>query len=486
MILGSFNFEDMVYIDSKEGITRPDVYAHELTHYTITQNSMVGILMLALKQVAEQRDFKLQHALKELHDASIVTQEMTAMYAQYMTYMIIHGGVIDSEYEVIFKTSDYYKKYCLESFDVLINNPQEEDNGLYSLIQLAIVAMNVDYSEIRAIDWTDSQSLRKTILEAPLKYLPDYRYRKLVDTWAQQIRCCQQKDIEKIVAEAGIHYIEVDHDNVTTMISRLCYQLSKQCNLSYDDLFGGVVQINFETESSKEFDTEEIAQRIIPKVLNRKVRFPNTKIDLLNNWVQTAFVALNDKHMENWGIKADDRVIDILLLHHSIAGWHYPVFTERKATAEYIVQFPGEVISFYEDFDRFRLEIPLPTEKRVFYLFDGQWQRFVKWVHSLDMKYVYIHQINQDVYCIFATNYGHDVCFTIQSALMLQYIFKSIDDGDFTYVNLPQKQNIDGIFYQTDSDWYRFEDVIASTLNITMIDNPNGSHIMGRRVFMDE
>lgn len=486
MILGSFNFEDFVYIDSEEGIKHPDVYAHELTHYTISQNSMVGMLMLVIKQVAEQRDFRLRSVLKELHDASVVTQEMTAMYAQYMTHLMIHEGALAAEYEKSFKESDYYRKYCLADFNILVNNPQYEEDGLYSLIELAIVAMNIDYSELKEIDWVDRKTLQKAILRNPIKYYPDFRYRKLVKTWIHQMKNGEQVDIEEIAAEAGIPNHTADYKSVHAMVSRLCHQLSEQCGLQYNDLFGGVVKLNSESEIAKTFDDREITQRIIPKVLNSKYRFPPTEIELMNNWVQTACVALHDSNMKNWGIGVDDRVIDAMVLHHSVAGWHYPVFTERQASVQYIAQFPGEIISFYEDYDRFRLETGLPKEKRVFYLFEGQWRRFVRWVLSLNMRYLYIHQINQDVYCAFATNQGHDVCFTIQSAMNLQNIFQSVENGDFAYVNIPKGENTDGIFYLTNSDWYRFEDVIGAMLNINLMDNTNGFQAVGRRVVYDD
>lgn len=485
MILGSFNFEDFVYIDSEEGIKHPDVYAHELTHYTISKNSMVGMLMLVIKQVAEQRDFRLRSVLKELHDASVITQEMTAMYAQYMTHLMIHKGSLAAEYEKSFKESDYYRKYCLADFNILVNNPQHEEDGLYSLIELAIVAMNIDYSELKEIDWADSKTLQKAILKDPLNYYPDFRYQKLVKTWIRQIESGKQVDIEEVATEAGILNDKVDYKNVHAMISRLCHHLSKQCGLEYDDLFGGVVKLNSESEIAKTFDDREISQRIIPKVLNSKIQFPTAEIELMNNWAQTACVALHDRNMKNWGIGVDDRVIDVIVLHQSVAGWHYPVFTDRQASVKYITQFPGEIISFYEDYDRFRLETGLPIEKRVFYLFEGQWQHFVKWVHGLNMRYLCVQQINEDIYCVFATDQGHDVCFTIQSAMNLKYIFQSVENGDFVYANIPKGQNTDGIFWLTNTDWYRFEDVISAMLNINLMDNTNGFQILNRRVEYD-
>lgn len=485
MILGSFNFEDFVYIDSEEGIKHPDVYAHELTHYTISKNSMVGMLMLVIKQVAEQRDFRLRSVLKELHDASVVTQEMTAMYAQYMTHLMIHKGALATKYEKAFKESDYYRKYCFADFNILLNNPQYEQDGMYSLIELAIVAMNIDYSELKEIDWADRQTLQKAILRNPINYYPDFRYRKLVKTWIRQIENRKQADIKEIVVEAGIPNRTADYKSVHAMVSRLCHQLSEQCGLTYNDLFGGVVKLNPESELAKTFDDREISQRIIPKVLNSKFRFPTAEIELMNNWAQTACVALHDRNMKNWGIGADDRMIDVIVLHHSVAGWHYPVFAERQTSVQYIARFPGEIISFGEDYDRFRVETGLPKEKRVFYLFEGQWERYVRWVLGLNMRCLYIHQINKDIYCIFVTDQGYDVCFTIQSAMNLQYVFQSVENGDFIYVNLPEEKNTDGIFYLTDSDWYRFEDVIGAMLNTNLRDNTNGFQVIGRRVKYD-
>lgn len=43
----------------------------------------------------------------------------------------------------------------------------------------------------------------------------------------------------------------------------------------------------------------------------------------------------------------------------------------------------------------------------------------------------------------------------------------------------------DGIFFLTNTDWYRFEDVIGAMLNINLMDNTNGFQVVGRRVEYD-
>ena len=60
MILGKYTFGDSVLVDTQNGASAFDVYLHEITHYSITQRSICGNLMIALNAISELRESKLK------------------------------------------------------------------------------------------------------------------------------------------------------------------------------------------------------------------------------------------------------------------------------------------------------------------------------------------------------------------------------------------------------------------------------------------
>lgn len=481
MILGEFNFGDQVYIDSTLGIRHFDVYVHEIIHYSITASSLCGILTAGLKLVMDQCDIHVGSILKELRNASIVTQEMTALYGQYFFKKMMEESESLTEFEDTLHSSDYYKMYCLAGFDTLIHHPEYIVDGKLLLIHLARIALSFDLTSVDGIDWLNAKTIRNVLLEKPILYNPDYRYKQLINATLQLINDKETLSLDKIVEKAGIQYLQCDYANVYAMTERLCRQLSEQLQIEFSDLFGNVIKLRPEKDVSGKASVEDIYQRFIPKSLNGNYRYPPEEIGPLNDLVQTAITILCDQQTAIRGVNTD-----VLCLHHSVAGWHYFVPITRNREIDYLNKFPGEIVTFSEDYEVFRNTIVLPPQRRVFYYFDGQWQLFSSFVRNKGTQYLHIHQVNQDMYCIFVTDQGLDVFFNLQTKYTLSAIMNDITNGKFTYINVPAGQFVDHCFYLNDKDWCKYEDVIAAVLNINMMDAPNGFLAIGRRLQLSE
>ena len=482
MKYGEYNFGEHAYIDYES--SQSDYYEigfHEFSHFTISTSTFIGNLIIQLKKIADQRDRRLLGAVVELRNASVITQEMTALYVQYITHReAIADKKAFPQYRKDFLNSDYYKRYCLKGFDTLIANSRMKLDGKLFLVPLARVAMNVDLTKNEKINWLEPNTIRQALLSNQLFLHPDYRYRKLFETAIKHIDDAQEPDLDGIVAESGVHFRESTYSELRSMATRLCQQLANQCGLDEHDLLENVIPMRPE-ESIKGMSVSDAYESLVPMPLNRSVTLPPEGVQLLNNSARAVTVVLHDKHIETLGIGENDKKIDFLIFHHSDFGWHYIVYLERKMTVDFLLQFPGAIIAYTEDCDVFRSEIPLLQNRRIFFQFSGGWSTFSTFTHTRNANFLRLFEAYSDIYCVFATN-QQDVFFTLQHETMMgSQILKDVQEGKFSLVECESYFEADHIFNLTDTDYKNYIEVMDAAL---LIDRSRPDHQVPPYVFL--
>lgn len=481
MIQGKYNFGDHVYIDSKYTCDQEDVIYHELSHHAITQGSLYGVLEIALKQIGIWYEPDIHNSLTELANASITTQEMTAIYAQCLYYKL-HGEKELETFEQQLHKSEYYKKYCIYGFDEIVHYKQYDLDGVSLLTAIAIMALSIDFT-LAEPNWRDSGRIRKIILDNQLQYHVDYRYRRLVKTVLQMIREGEYLTEEKILRVSGVICIKRNYDNLTAMLQRLTRQLSAQYNINCNELQDKINKILAPKEElSGSPDIQEIEQRVLPALLNDEYVLPPAGAENYHALMNSVTVMLHDKSFTNQGFGTESNKVDCLIFHHAAVGWRYPAMFERSETIRFLSEFQGEIIVFTEDYDEFKQNFTLAPNKRVFYRYDGMWKNFVEQIRSQKTPYIHLHEINSLINCVFVINDNNEVFFTLQQKSITPYIIEDIRKGKLVYVNiLGDSKDIKDCFYLTETDWCRYENVIASVINRNLMDFSEGfSPISGR------
>ena len=481
MIQGKYDFGDHVFIDSKYVYDQEDIKYHELTHHAITQGSLYGVLEIVLKQINIWHAPDLKNVIAELNNASLITQEMTATYAQCLYYKMQGEGEL-ATFENRLHKGDYYKKYCIAGFDEIVHYKQYALDGTSLLTAIAIISLNTDLT-LAEPDWKDPLQIRKTILENQSLYHVDFRYRQLVKATLQLIRQNECITEQKILEISGISYQKRSYDNLVAMYHRLSNQLSMQYDLNADELQMFIDKISApEEELIGRPDIQEIEERVLPTLLNNQYVLPPDDANNYNHLMNTVTVALNDKSFINLGIGTETRKVDCLVFHHATIGWRYPVISERADTISFLSGFQGEIIVFAEDYDEFKRDIPLSARKRVFYRYDGMWHYFVQQIRCTKTPYIHLHEVNPLINCAFVINEYEEVFFTLQLKSVTPYIVEDIRNGKLIYANITGDDNaVKDCFYLNDTDWCRYENVIASVINRNLLDFSEGFPTIGGR-----
>ena len=481
MIQGEYDYGDHVFIDSKYTYDQSDVIFHELTHHAVTQGSLYGVLEIILKRISIWHVPELSSVISELSNASLTAQEMTAIYAQCLYYKR-QGGEALAAYEKYLHQSDYYKKYCISGFDEIVHYSQDDIDGTTLLTVIAVMSLNIDLT-LAKIDWKDFLQVRKLILDNPSQYYVDYRYSSLVKVALKLLRMGEEITREKLLQESGIICREKNYKNLSEMLHRLSRQLSACFDISQselDDWFEEIIaqEDNFEVKP----DLRDIEQRVIPKLLNNPYVYPPVDAKNLLPQMNTVIVTLHDKSFEKQGIGTEGEEKDILTFHHAVAGWRFPVIFSRDETIHFLSEFQGEIVAFTEDYDKLKQNIPLSSGKRVFYFYEGKWDDFVGQIRSLSVPYIHLHEVNPLINCVFVINENHEVFFTLQFRTITKYIIEDLREGKMIYANMEgDNTEIKDCFYLEETDWCRYENVIAAMINRNFRDFSEGFPVVGGR-----
>lgn len=230
-------------------------------------------------------------------------------------------------------------------------------------------------------------------------------------------------------------------------------------------------------------DLRDIEQRVIPKLLSDPYVYPPVDAKNLLQQMNTVIVTLYDKSFEKQGIGTEGEEKDILVFHHAAAVWRFPVVFNRDETIRFLSEFQGEIVAFTEDYDRLKHNIPLPEGKRVFYFYEGKWDDFAGQIRSQSVPYIHFHEVNPLINCIFAINENQEVFFTLQFKIITKYIIEDLREGKMIYANMEgDNTEIKDCFYLEDTDWCRYENVIAAMINRNFMDFSEGFPVIGGRI----
>lgn len=486
MIHGKYNYGINVLIDTNLDSNNIDTKVHEITHQTITQCSLYGVLLILLKAMNEELALGLKDTFKVLADACITTEEMSALYGQCLIKRVAEPENFANYYKEL-KSTEQYHMYCMAGFEEILNYPQYQINDTILLTEIAIFAMDFDLTELDP-DWTDPSEVQRIIASHANTHNADYRYRKLIKTVRKLIRNNEEITEEKLLRLSRVTYQDREYDAVAEMLNRFARQLSKRMNLPEGIFKQYIENVKAPKETFFQHKTAaDVEQPFVPFALNGNYRWPENADANFNLQMDSVFFALPDSNMMIVHKDDPDKKLHYLaIFHHATAGYYYYIPMVKKEAETFISRFEGNVIFFTEDYDRVDRMVKLPKERRIFYCYVGEWRYFMETIRCKSIPKVFIHEVDEDKIAIFVINEKNEVFFTLQYNTIYKYILDEIKKGNMEYVQKFQPDFTDGIFYLESNDWCRYEDVIMAYLQKTYLNFTNDGKVLGRRVVIED
>ncbi|HCS75586.1 MAG TPA: hypothetical protein DIW17_17135 [Clostridiales bacterium] len=105
----------------------------------------------------------------------------------------------------------------------------------------------------------------------------------------------------------------------------------------------------------------------------------------------------------------------------------------------------------------------------------------VAFLNKHSEKYYHFHQINDNNFSVFIKGEQRNYLFDIFPKIQLRSITDLLKD--YSYVNLPDGALIDGIFYQKETDWCIYEDMLSYCIQRKFLELSACKHIyLGHRI----
>lgn len=440
---GDYNFGENIRLSNNGSFY--DRY-HEVTHLMLTKASFWGLSITLLTKIAGSDCQELLNLLKVMKDACEETYESYALVGQYI-YALTEKDVAEQNR---IKKSMYYQVYNKDFFAMIEGLTFDQIKTTFIHSRIALLALGVKLNSIQSAD-----EYQEYLILNPASH-PDARFRSLIRAYNSLSKEMDIEDItnEVLLTRSGLNAVLQESVHLFEYLNELKYLLLEE--------YGSDVKMKTRIHNIK----LEIGDKDLKSTLLE--RYTEIGIPMAD---ESSYSTEYPEELLSWHLELN---VMVVLLDSVDEGVHQIFFymTEFKRRfgffsntpdAECVMSlFQGEIIFFYEDYEKSQLFKNL-QEKRVFYCFSERYSEFKKILSKAadEKKEAYLHQINEAFYALFVKGKGEAVLFTHQLRVLVPNIFDDIERQYYHYIDCDEN-NVDGVFYRTGKDWGRYADVLMA------------------------
>ena len=449
-ILGQYDLS-RVSIDCNSSYSNFIVYAHELAHFSLTKNTLFGILHFLARQINESTpSARLGSIVGVMTDASERTQEVYGMY-----YELIH---ISSQYKRYFKSyyynfkhEAYYTKYQFQDFEWIIGkNGLNNDSKLID--RMATIAMNVDITKYADSNpWESSRGLFRIISENKTCYMPDYRLKKLLTlTHALGIPELHKMSDDEIARAADIQYLKFTTETVMELLTRLANQFdeigysSSLIHANINNIKTNQIKLGYYLPRGDDFSTT-LKQTILPECLNHRFE-------------EIPLVALPRKGNHDIEVVTlyDYSPTCLCEFTDFKAKRKYSIISKTNAVNEYLKDYRCITQFYFDDYQTVLQNWPSLAEKRLFFILKNPYYEFKTLIadYMSAKKYAFIYKLNDGVIFLFVPDSENNLFYTCQSMINIDSIITDFNNG---FYSTP-----DSLFWTENNQWRDYARILSN------------------------
>jgi len=427
-LLGQYDLSH-VLIDCNYSYSDFAVYAHELAHFSLTKNTLFGILHFIAEQSNELAPNKeLDGIIAVMTDASERTQEIYAMY-----YELLH---VSSQYKEFFKSyylnfkqRAYYSKYQFQDFEWSTSAKGLNDDAKL-IDRLAAIAMNVDITEFANQNpWESSKGLFTIILENKPYFMPDFRLEKLlILVNALGMPKIHEMTDHEIAIAADIEYLDFTTETVLGLLKRLRRQFeevafdSSLICANIENIEINQIKLGYYLPKDDNFNTN-LKQTILLECLNHK--FEDIPLTTLPN-----------KNVHD---------IELITLYdYSPAclceftdfkkSCKYSIISGTIVITKYLKDYSDTIQFYFDDYKTVLQNWSSLGNRHVFFILKNPYYEFKHLIanHVSEKRYALMCKLNEGVFLLFVLDNSNNVFYTCQSMINLEAVLADFSNGFFS------------------------------------------------------
>lgn len=429
-----------VFIDCNFSYSDFTVFAHELAHYSLTKNTLFGILHFLIKQIEEPVfDENLNKVIGIMTDASERTQEVYAMYYELLHVSSQYSRFFNSYY-LNFKQHPYYTIYQFSDLEWTIGNCGLNSNAQL-IDRICTIAMNVDITKCMAKDTILSQeNLFSAISKNKSSYMPDYRLKKMISL-IQNIGATSVNKMTdcEIATASGIKYCDFSTKTVLSMLKNLQTKLdemeitSSLVQRNIDNIVDNQIQLGYYQTKDGNF-TDSLKQSILPECLNH--RFRQIKLEAFppNENTKVEIITLYDF--------SPNCLCELTNINQSI---NYILNTNIKSFSQFLKKYTGTIQFYFDDYDAVLNNWSDLLHKQIFFILKNPYYEFKNLVssHLHPRRHAFILQMNDGVFFLFLFGEEKRIFYTCQSMINIDFVLSDFEKDFYTYLDISYLTNCD-------------------------------------------
>lgn len=429
-----------VLIDCNSSYSDFAVFAHELAHYSLTKNTLFGILHFLLKQIGESIFHKnLNKTISIMTYASERTQEVYAMYHALLHISSQYSNFFNSYY-FNFKKHPYYAIYRFSDLEWII-----DDCGLninHKLMdRICAIVMNVDITKCMGVDTVVShEKFYRAISENKSSYMPDYRLKKVISlihnvgaTSVNKMTDCE------IATASGIEYCDFSTRTVLVMLKNLQSRLDKMgissslIQRNIINIEDNHIELGYYQVKDEDF-VDKLKQTILPECLNHRFRQIQLESFPSNENAEVEIVTLYD-----YSPTCLCELTDIN------RNYNYALSSTIKNVSQFLKGYTGTIQFYFDDYVAVSNNWPDLIHRQIFFILKNPYYEFRDLISNYlhPRKLAFILQMNEGVFFLFSFGKEEEIFYTCQSMINIDFVFSDFERGFFTYPDISFLTNCD-------------------------------------------
>ena len=441
ILQGQYNLHN-AFIDCNSAYSDFAVFAHELAHYSLTKNTLFGILHFLIEQINEpvfSEKQNLSKIISIMTDASERTQEVYAMYYQLLHVSSQYGRFFKSYY-FNFKQHLYYSMYQFSDFEWMFG-----DCGLNNNTQLmdriCAIAMNVDITKcLEIVALSTQENLFHAISKNRSIYMPDFRLEKMTSLIHNNgpASVSKMEDYE-IANESGIEYNDFSTSTVLTMLKKLKLWLdnmgisSSLVQRNINNIEDNHIELKYNQIKDEDF-VDKMKQTILPECLNYKYRQIELKSFPCKAIAGAEIMTLFDSFP-----------LCLCELTDIRCSYNYILQADIKNVSQFIANYAFPVQFYFDDYATVPNNWPDLIDRPIFFILKNPYYEYKNLISNYmhPQKYAFILQMNDGVFFLFSFGKENNKFNTCQSMININFVLSDFEKEFFTYPDISFLTNYD-------------------------------------------
>lgn len=498
-LLAQYSFQNFTQIESNQYHSNSNeiisLSIHEFSHMFLARGTSFGAFNFIVEEGKKYclenlilHDMeKLNSLSKRLIEASDITHECLSYYSQFAFLKNADPEKFKEEIKDLKRTDSYTAhKIHLVTYFLEEENWEEIFNSTV-FFRTARLAMNIRSSLLYDENLLQEEYLVQSLLiKQSLDFNPNKRFIKLINSLKKLLKLYPVGSItdEMLLSDAGLYSMECSKEEVLDFFSFIKKLFIKYhfptapIDMVINNTRNAKQTINFNDKNEPtEEDILEVLDLIRPTVVNTNYKYEF-------HWAFEDIQNIEGIISSFWIVISGD--VYQLIFDEIAYGTRNVILADKHICKLSLAQYNLPLIIYSEDYEKLLSDFPEIKEKEIFIYDERPYLNTKEFIstYSSEPREIMFYFLNDEIIVVFIKLDNNAIFTMLHTKYSLKLIYKDIKNKFYKYIN--SKGTIDDVFWKNDRDWWKYEDIIKSLTQTTMLRIDPEIPPLGQRIVLND